>query len=219
MLHCASGARRALRGLSGTRSHPLGTTADEAEEEPQITRAELRGPAERRMQLRAFDLWMEAHYKKQRSAPAELRLNEHPDLAAHAAQFDITEGSEDPRLAFLGDQLAAECGIARESVARVSDLPGHSLLRRVAEQYLSVMADQTPIGFEAQWSGANSETVLYRGILLPFSCEVRKASYVYSVINWKTLSGVADEGDLLLGLDQVIEAPQPRRSESAMVAA
>ena len=171
------------------------------------------------MQVQAFDLWIEAQSKRQRAASAELALSAHPDLAPHTAQFDITEGRENPRLSFLGDKLAAECGVACESVARVSDLPCRSLLRRVAEQYLSVMYDQTPLGFEAQWSGVGTETVLYRGILLPFSCEVRQASYVFSVINWKTLSGGAEDGDLLLDLDQVIDGPQPRIGETAMAAA
>jgi len=180
-----------------------GTQVPERPAEP----AESVDPAERRMQLRAFELWLELQSERQRAAAAELMLRQNPDLATHAALFDLSAGSDDPHLAFLGDQLAAECGLARHCVDRLSDLPGRSLLRRVADQYMGVLCDTAPIGFEAQCIGAGGATVLYRGILLPFTCEVRQVDYVYAVISWKSLNDDTTSSDLLLELDQVVEDP------------
>lgn len=52
---------------------------------------------------------------------------------------------------------------------------------------MQILANQAPIGFEAEFVNQRGSTILYRGILLPFSSDDHAIDF-NGVINWKELA-------------------------------
>ena len=78
------------------------------------------------------------------------------------------------------------------------DVPSRSLLSRITDHYLQILANQAPIGFEAEFVKQRGRNVLYRGILLPFSSDDDTIDFIYGVINWKELADQHTTDELLL---------------------
>uniref|UniRef100_UPI0025FC1C64 hypothetical protein n=1 Tax=Novosphingobium sp. Chol11 TaxID=1385763 RepID=UPI0025FC1C64 len=104
---------------------------------------------------------------------------------------------------------------------RLSDVPGRSLLSRITDHYLQIIANQAPIGFEAEFVNQRGRTILYRGILLPFSSDQQAIDYIYGVINWKELAGQQTTDALLLEIDKSlgrVDQSQPAQRRSPALA-
>ncbi len=69
--------------------------------------------------------------------------------------------------------------------------PGRSLLSRLTDHYMQIIANRAPVGFEAEFQNPRGDTLCYRGILLPFSSDGDTIDFIYGVINWKRASGTA----------------------------
>ncbi len=174
------------------------------------------GPHERRMQVRAYELWIALLGAHRLPAIADLRPGDHPALAPFGVLLDVTCSPHDPRIAFLGDSLAAECGVQGDSVSCVSCMPERSLLVRIARHYLKALVSPEPIGFEAEFVNQRAKTILYRGILLPFSRGGGTIDFVFGVINWKEEADCAMIEDLLAELGQAIhDAADDAQAEPA----
>jgi hypothetical protein len=150
----------------------------------------LIGQDERRMQVRAYNFWASLLGDQPFPSVADLTKGEAPDFANHAVLLKFDRGINNPAIAWLGEQLADECDTSK-AIKRLSDVPGRSLLSRITDHYMQIIANQAPIGFEAEFVNLRGVTVLYRGILLPFSSDGETIDHVYGVINWKE---VADQG-------------------------
>jgi hypothetical protein len=172
------------------------------------------GQDERRMQVRAYNYW--AGLLGEHSFPpvASLLDGQYPEFADNLVLLHFDEGIEDPAIAFLGAKLAEECG-TESSITRLSQVPGRSLLSRITDHYMQIIANQAPIGFEAEFVNHFGRTILYRGILLPFSSDGARIDYIMGAINWKELADQATTDELLLEIGQALDsAPikaQPRR--------
>jgi len=191
-----------------------------ADDWPHELRPESIGQDERRMQVRAYNHW--ASLLGDRSFPSieDLRPAELPDFAPNSVLLDFSAGIDDPAVPYLGDRLSEEC-TGRENVdpgevARLSDVPPRSLLSRITDHYMQIIANQAPIGFEAEFVNQGGSAVLYRGILLPFSSDGETIDFVYGVINWKEVADAATADELLLEIDQALgeEGKGPAESES-----
>jgi len=165
------------------------------------------GQDERRMQVRAYNHW--ASMLGEHSFPSieDLHPENLPDFGPYSVLLDFSTGIEDPAIQFLGDELAAECGTDGH-IARLSDVPSRSLLSRITDHYLQILANQAPIGFEAEFVNQRAVTILYRGILLPYSSDNDTIDFIYGVINWKEMAGQDKADELLLEIDQAIEAEE-----------
>src|SRR3546814_6795985 len=104
------------------------------------------------------------------SSDLDLDLGHVGDFGPHSVLLDFTAGLENPGVAFLGDRLRAESQIDAD-VRHISQIPGRSLLSRLTDHYLQIIANRAPIGFEAEFVNDRGTTVMYRGILLPFSSD------------------------------------------------
>jgi hypothetical protein len=172
------------------------------------------GQDERRMQVRAYNYW--AGLLGEHSFPpvASLLAGQYPDFADNLVLLHFDDGIEDPAITFLGAKLADECG-TESSIERLSQVPGRSLLSRITDHYMQIIANQAPIGFEAEFVNHFGRTILYRGILLPFSSDGTRIDYIMGAINWKELADQATTDELLLEIGQALDsAPikaQPRR--------
>ena len=163
------------------------------------------GTDERRMQVRAYNHW--AGLLEDQSFPAidDLDLDALPDFGPYSVLLDFTVGIENPGITFLGSELAQECEITPHNLQTLSDVPARSLLSRITDHYMQILANQAPIGFEAEFVNQRGATILYRGILLPFSTDDEKIDFIYGVINWKELADQHTSDELLLQVDQALE--------------
>jgi hypothetical protein len=175
------------------------------------------GMDERRMQVRAYNHW--ASLLEDRNFPAidDLEPNALPDFGPFSVLLDFTNGIEDPGVAYLGEKLAEECGTTT-SIQTLSDVPSRSLLSRITDHYMQILANQAPIGFEAEFVNQRGITILYRGILLPFSTDDDSIDFIYGVINWKEMADQKQADELLLEIDQALEAVEPPSAPLAPVA-
>ena len=131
------------------------------------------------------------------------------DFGPHSVLLDFQHGLEDPTIAYLGGTLREECELDG-SVVRVADVPSRSLLSRLTDHYLQIIANRAPIGFEAEFVGSRGHTTLYRGILMPFSSTGDGIDFIHGVINWKEM--VDDETQATLDAElhaAVRSAPHP----------
>jgi hypothetical protein len=163
------------------------------------------GQDERRMQVRAYNHW--ASLLEDRNFPSidDLEPDQLPDFGPYSVLLDFTAGIENPGVTYLGEKLAAECDIAGEELRTLADVPPRSLLSRITDHYMQILANQAPIGFEAEFVNQRRATILYRGILLPFSTDDETIDFIYGVINWKELADQHTSDELLLQVDQALE--------------
>jgi hypothetical protein len=67
----------------------------------------------------------------------------------------------------------------------ISDVPSRSLLSRLTDHYMQIIANRAPVGFEAEFENQRGASICYRGILMPFSSDGDTIDFIYGVINWK----------------------------------
>lgn len=175
------------------------------------------GQDERRLQVRAYNFWTGLLDGGPFPPVAPLLAGHLPDFADRSVLLHFDEGYEDPAIVQLGALLASECGDGAMP-ARLSDVPGRTLLSRITDHYMQIIANEAPIGFEAEFVNQDSRNILYRGILLPFSSDGEKIDYIYGVINWKELADQQTTDDLLLQIGQALAAvPAQRPSGMGML--
>ena len=169
------------------------------------------GQDERRMQVRAYNHWASLLDNRNFPSIEDLDAENLPDFGPFSVLLDFTGGIENPAILYLGDKLAEECG-ADSSIQALDDVPSRSLLSRITDHYMQILANQAPIGFEAEFVNQREATILYRGILLPYSSDDETIDFIYGVINWKELADQATTDELLLEIDQALAVtPEPRR--------
>jgi hypothetical protein len=156
--------------------------ADEAFDAPPIVSFD-----ERRMHIRAYNYW--ASLLNERNLPSieDLNPSEIEDFGSHSVLLDFTNGVDDPAIAFMGSALASQCDVAMP-IDRISQVPARTLLSRLTDHYLQIIANAAPIGFEAEFTNQRDNEILYRGIMMPFSSNDDKIDFVYGVINWKEVA-------------------------------
>lgn len=163
------------------------------------------GTDERRMQVRAYNHWASLLGDYNFPSIEDLDPENLPDFGPYSVLLDFTLGMENPGIQYLGDQLAVECG-THEEIDALSDVPSRSLLSRITDHYMQILANQAPIGFEAEFVNQRGATILYRGILLPFSSDGEAIDFIYGVINWKEIADQMTTDELMLEIDRALEA-------------
>ncbi|MBS0504406.1 MAG: hypothetical protein JSS55_11515 [Proteobacteria bacterium] len=142
------------------------------------------GGRERRMQVRAYDYWSSLLDGRACPLIQDLDPASIADFGPHSVLLDFSRSIEDPTIAYLGRALRDECGMI-QGIRTVSDVPRGSLLSRLTDHYLQILANSAPIGFEAEFVNNAGLPTMYRGILMPFTSDGNAIDYVYGVINWK----------------------------------
>ncbi|MXO86920.1 hypothetical protein GRI38_12865 [Altererythrobacter aurantiacus] len=161
------------------------------------------GQDERRMQVRAYNHWAELLGDQNFPAIEDLDPASLEDFGPYSVLLDFTSGIESPGIQFLGARLAEECG-ADTAIKNLDDVPSLSLLSRITDHYMQILANQAPIGFEAEFVNQRNVTVMYRGILLPYSSDDETIDFIYGVINWKEVADDRTADELLLEIDQAL---------------
>lgn len=162
------------------------------------------GQDERRMQVRAYNHWASLLGERMFPNIEDLDPAHLPDFGPNSVLLDFTGGIDNPAVRFLGQRLGQECG-ATGVITRLSDVPPRSLLSRITDHYMQILANQAPIGFEAEFVNHAGIAILYRGILLPYSSDEETIDFIYGVINWKEMADQLTADELLLEIDQALE--------------
>ena len=142
------------------------------------------GTDERRMHVRAYNYWVALLEGREFPSIEDLEPADVTDFAANSVLLDFTCGRDNPAIPYIGGAIREECGLS-EDTRRIADVPSRSLLSRLTDHYLQIIANRAPIGFEAEYANQREETICYRGILMPFSSDGETIDFIYGVINWK----------------------------------
>ncbi len=180
-----------LRGLDGhVTLHGEGESARDSYEsndhnhEHGLERPPEIGVNERRMQVRAYNFWTRLLRDAPYPSIEDLEPDDAGDFGAHGVLLDFTSGIENPAVQYIGESIAEECGLEK-GIQWLEQVPPRSLLSRITDHYMQILANRAPIGFEAEFVNQRGVTILYRGILLPFSSDGDTIDFIYGVINWK----------------------------------
>jgi hypothetical protein len=173
------------------------------------------GTDERRMHVRAYNHWVSLLHGRPYPSIEDLDPGNIADFGPHSVLLDFTAGVEDPRIQFLGRELRAECTLD-SSISSISQVPSRSLLSRLTDHYLQIIANRAPIGFEAEFVGSRGNNTLYRGILMPFSSDSDTIDFIYGVINWKELVDAETQAKLDAEIDESVRSA-PRHVPTAPV--
>ena len=178
--------------MDGFREHPSDFDLPAAAETaPADDVAAAIGSDERRMHVRAYNYWVSLLDGRDYPSIEDLEPAEVTDFAANSVLLDFTSGREDPATPYIGAAIREECGLG-DNVRTIADIPSRSLLSRLTDHYLQIIANRAPVGFEAEFVNQRGEPICYRGILMPFSSDGDTIDFIYGVINWKNLDASAD---------------------------
>ncbi len=173
------------------------------------------GTDERRMHVRAYNHWVSLLRGRAYPSIEDLDPGNIADFGPHSVLLDFTKGVEDPAIRYLGHALREECGVDG-SITNVAQVPSRSLLSRLTDHYLQIIANRAPIGFEAEFVGQRGHNTLYRGILMPFSSDEDTIDFIYGVINWKELVDAETQARLNAEIEESRRAA-PRQLVAAPV--
>ena len=172
------------------RDHPSDFDLPASDAPPADDIAAAIGSDERRMHVRAYNYWVSLLGGRDFPSIEDLEPGEVEDFAGNSILLDFTCGQENPGIPYIGGAIREECGLD-ESMTTISSVPSRSLLSRLTDHYLQIIANRAPIGFEAEFVNQREENICYRGILMPFSSDGETIDFIYGVINWKTVDGAA----------------------------
>jgi len=174
------------------------------------------GGDERRMHVRAYNHWVSLLKDRPYPSIADLEPETITDFGPHSVLLDFSHGMGDPKIAYLGRALREECGL-EGPIATIADVPSRSLLSRLTDHYLQIIANRAPIGFEAEFVSSRGRTTLYRGILMPFASGGVTIDFIYGVINWKELADADLQAALSAELDAAVHATSYGSGATAQV--
>ena len=167
--------------------------------------ADAIGSDERRMHVRAYNYWTSLLDGRDYPSIEDLDPAKLEDFGGNSVILDFTGGRENPGTPYIGAAIRTECGLSSD-IRSISEVPSRSLLSRLTDHYLQIIANRAPIGFEAEFENQRGDNICYRGILMPFSSDGETIDFIYGVINWKIANS---------GLQASAPLPQPVEEPAA----
>jgi hypothetical protein len=142
------------------------------------------GTDERRMHVRAYNHWASLLDGRDYPSIEDLDPASIEDFGPNSVLLDFTAGRDNPATPYIGAAIREECGLTSD-IQTISEVPSRSLLSRLTDHYMQIIANRAPIGFEAEFVNQRGDNICYRGILMPFSSDDDTIDFIYGVINWK----------------------------------
>lgn len=177
--------------MDSYREHPSDFDLPSSEEaRPGSDVAAAIGTDERRMHVRAYNYWVSLLEGRDFPSIEDLEPADVSDFAAHSVLLDFTCGRDNPAIPYVGTSIRDECGLD-DDMRTIAQVPSRSLLSRLTDHYMQIIANRAPVGFEAEFENQREETICYRGILMPFSSDGDTIDFIYGVINWKHVGEAA----------------------------
>src|SRR5687767_3075484 len=172
--------------MDGYRDHPSEFEPVFEAEAPDESVTAAIGTDERRMHVRAYNYWVSLLNGRDYPSIEDLEPGEVSDFAEHSVLLDFTAGRDNPATPYVGTAIREECGLA-EGIQSIDEVPSRSLLSRLTDHYMQIIANRAPIGFEAEFVNQRGQPICYRGILMPLSSDGDTIDFIYGVINWKAI--------------------------------
>lgn len=204
--------------MDSYREHPGDFDAPSSDDAPapnDVTAAI--GTDERRMHVRAYNYWVSLLNGRDFPSIDELEPRDVEDFSAHSVLLDFTCGHDNPAIPYVGTAIRDECGLD-DDMRTIGDVPSRSLLSRLTDHYLQIIANRAPIGFEAEYENTRDETICYRGILMPFSSDGEQIDFIYGVINWKRVDGTGEVSTDAMPVVDFVDAELAHAAEAEKVA-
>ncbi|MDX3900383.1 MAG: hypothetical protein QHC40_07745 [Sphingobium sp.] len=166
---------------------------------------------ERRMHVRAYNVW--ASMLGDRAFPSieDLNPDDLEDFGPNSVLLDFSAGVDNPAIVYLGTALRHECEV-EGTITHINQVPARSLLSRLTDHYLQIIANAAPIGFEAEFVNQRGSDILYRGILMPFSSDDDTIDFIYGVINWKEMASHDLTDALVSEVEEALRSAPASRS-------
>lgn len=181
------------KGMDSYREYPNDFDVSPASEGSSPEQAGIDiGNDERRMHVRAYNYWVSLLNGRDYPSIEDLEPGEVEDFAENSVLLDFTSGRDNPATPYIGVAIREECGLG-EGIKCIDEVPSRSLLSRLTDHYLQIIANRAPIGFEAEFVNQRGDSICYRGILMPFSSDGDTIDFIYGVINWKRSISGADQ--------------------------
>src|SRR6478735_2219731 len=155
------------------------------------------GTDERRMHVRAYNYWVSLLDGRDFPSIEDLDPANITDFAPNSVLLDFTAGRDNPATPYVGAAIRSECDLDDE-VASIDQVPSRSLLTRLTDHYMQIIANRAPVGFEAEFVNQRGHSICYRGILMPFSSDGDTIDFIYGVINWKEIGDAPAEQPVLV---------------------
>lgn len=176
------------------------------DDEPCMDLPPMIGSDERRMHVRAYEMWLSLLAGRDYPAIDDLDSEQLGEFGPYSVLLDFTADRTNPRIAYLGRALREE-GELGEDVANVADVPDRALLSRLTEHYAEILDNRAPVGFEADFISHRGQPMLYRGILMPYSSDGTQIDLVHGVINWKESAEQALAPDIVQAVTTAFAGP------------
>ena len=173
--------------MDSYREHPSDFDQPQSEQTPAPTEVAI-GNDERRMHVRAYNYWVSLLEGRDFPSIEDLEPSNVEDFAENSLLLDFTCGRDNPAIPYVGAAIRDECGL-EDDTRTISQVPSRSLLSRLTDHYMQIIANRAPVGFEAEFENPRGENICYRGILMPFSSDGEQIDFIYGVINWKRVDG------------------------------
>jgi hypothetical protein len=180
------------------------------------------GTDERRMHVRAYNYWVSLLEGRDYPSIEDLEPGDVSDFAGNSVLLDFTCGRDNPATPYIGAAIRTECDLGDE-IKSIADVPSRSLLSRLTDHYMQIIANRAPVGFEAEFDNQRGEPICYRGILMPFSSDGDTIDFIYGVINWKQAvktaasDGVVSEVPIPATTETVAELPVAEADDSLLL--
>ena len=200
--------------MDSYREHPSDFDQPHAEESAPVNDvAAAIGTDERRMHVRAYNYWVSLLGGRDFPSIEDLEPGDVEDFSSHSVLLDFTCGGGNPAIPYVGAAIREECALD-DDMRTISEVPSRSLLSRLTDHYMQIIANRAPVGFEAEFENPHGKSICYRGILMPFSSDGEAIDFIYGVINWKRVgedaapSSAAFEPPMVDFDHPVVEAPE-----------
>ncbi|MGD8325960.1 MAG: hypothetical protein PVF65_03505 [Sphingomonadales bacterium] len=147
---------------------------------------------ERRLNIAAYNYWESVLDGRAFPSVADLNPDALHRFSPNAVLIDFTKSQEAPLLRYVGSELRKESGL--DPTGQGPDaVPRGTVLSRLTDHYLEILANRAPVGFEAEFNHRDGQHVLYRGILMPFSDDGENINFIYGVVSWMHEGPVSTE--------------------------
>ncbi|MBL4800837.1 MAG: hypothetical protein JKY45_03015, partial [Emcibacter sp.] len=108
--------------------------------------------------------------------------------------IDLRDTKDEPTLQVIGQLLSQDLDMDL-SLKGISEIPRRTLLSRITDHYMEVLANKSPISFDAEFLNKEHKKIFYRGILLPFSDDGQSINFILGAIRWISEEEAKDKAD------------------------
>ena len=176
------------------------------DDEPCMDLPPMIGTDERRMHVRAYEMWLSLLRGRDYPTIADLDSDMLGEFGPYSVLLDFSADRADPTIAYLGRALREEADLG-DDLKTVADVPERALLSRLTGHYAEILENRAPVGFEAEFISHLGQPMLYRGILMPYSSDGRVIDLIHGVINWKEAAEQALASDIVEAVTTAFAGP------------